>query len=367
MIKESEPRSPQAHQFPPSDGRAYKVQTGDSWGSIASAVGLDAWTLIEFNFPYLATVTPFDEKCRQVNWLMRIHVGCSRSNDQKNYAFDAADSPGWIYLPSSDGKVGFPEPIHLIALLTERRRQAFKRALELFDEGAHFILGARAKVLDAAHVFGAGHAVWLESPDTHASHPRILAAGSLDGSKDRNICVGRFAHPDVKAAGGGKISASDPALKMYLDGLRALKTPHASWPSIKKGTIELTPRTFFEGGRDVIVLGEKCLGKRHVDCVSLVNHCTGFSFSIPQYMKGLAGPVVMNKDKGDFSGPKVKDGDIVIKHANHIGICGVDEATGVVTVIEATGAREAIIKTTFANTRQLDRASKWRFRVRPLL
>jgi hypothetical protein len=372
VIKESTPNSPLANRFPPGDGRAYAVRSGDSWTSIANSVGLDPWQLIEFNFPFIAGVTPFDEKCRQVNWLMRTHVGCTTSRDGINYTFDSSDSPGWIYLPSDDGKVGFPEPVHLLAGLQERRQRVFAKAMEFYDEGAHFLLGSRAKILEAGHVHLSGEAVWLEKPITDTSEPMILTAGSLDQGKDRNLCVGRFGHPDVRGAGGGEIKASDPDLRKYLADLKTLKTPHSTWPSFKKGVIELTPRTFFEDGRNVIVLGEKCLGKRHVDCISLVNACCTaggrmkFTYSISQYMNGKAGTVVMDREKGPKFGPKAKTADVVIKHKNHIGICGVDEHTGEITVIEATGAEKGIIKTKFRNTRELD-SGKWKVRVRPLV
>jgi hypothetical protein len=104
--------------------------------------------------------------------------------------------------------------------------------------------------------------------------------------------------------------ASDPDLRGYLAELRlhqTLKTPQAAWPAFKKGAINLTPRTFFDGRRSVIVLGENCLGKRHVDCVSLVNACCSagstargkprFTFHIWQYEAGLAGRVVMSRKR----------------------------------------------------------------------
>jgi hypothetical protein len=376
MIKESTPTTPAAYQFPPKDGRAYAVRSGDSWASIAQSVGLDPWRLIEFNFPYIVTVTPFDEKCCQVNWLMRTHVGCTTSRDGTNYSFDSSDSPGWIYLPSDDGKLGFPEPVHLLEDLKRRRNLAFAKAVDFYEKGAHFILGARAKELEAGDVFGSGAAVWLGKPDLKPSEPSVLAAEALDGGGDRNICVGRFRHPDVKQDGGRKMKASEPELREYLDEMKALqakKVPHARWYAFKRGWVALSPRTFFEDGSAVIVLGESCVGKIHVDCVSLVNACMKAGefvkgrYSITQYMEGTAfgkPSVVMNKFKGDNKGPTAKTADIVIKHANHIGICGVDEKTGEITVIEATGAAEGVIKTKFRNTDSLDN-SKWKVRVRP--
>jgi hypothetical protein len=85
--------------FPPRGGDRYRVRTGDSWESIARAHNLDTWALIEFNFPVVRRETSFQIKCRMVNWLLRNHVGCSRSSDGKNYRFDSADNPGYVYIP----------------------------------------------------------------------------------------------------------------------------------------------------------------------------------------------------------------------------------------------------------------------------
>jgi hypothetical protein len=255
----------------------------------------------------------------------------------------------------------------------------FAKAMEFFNEGAHFVLGSRAQILEGSHVWGSGTAVWLEKPIPNLPAPMVLTAGSQDDDGVRQVCVGRFRHPDVRAAGGREIKASDPDLRGYLAELRlhqTLKTPQAAWPAFKKGAINLTPRTFFDGRRSVIVLGENCLGKRHVDCVSLVYACCSkgstaggkprFTFHIWQYRVGKAGSVVMNRDAGRGVGSRAETGDVVIKNDFHVGICGVDEKTGEITVIEATGGERAVIKTKFRNPRELDR-DKWKFRVRPLV
>lgn len=92
----------QAVVFPPKDGDRYKVKTGDSWESVARANSLDTWALIEFNFPVVKSAPDFQTKCRMVNWLLHNHVGCKKSADGKNYRFDSADSPGYIYIPLSN-------------------------------------------------------------------------------------------------------------------------------------------------------------------------------------------------------------------------------------------------------------------------
>ena len=89
----------QVVKFPPESGDRYKVKTGDSWTSVAQANGLDTWALIEFNFPVVKNTPNFQTKCRMVNWLLRNHIGCTKSSDGKNYRFDSSDSPGYIYIP----------------------------------------------------------------------------------------------------------------------------------------------------------------------------------------------------------------------------------------------------------------------------
>jgi len=79
-----------------------------SWNSVATDLGLaDVWKdLIEFNFPNVAQEKSFDDKCRAVNWLLETRVGCTKSNDGKNYSFEGAN-PGYIYVPK---KAGPPKP-----------------------------------------------------------------------------------------------------------------------------------------------------------------------------------------------------------------------------------------------------------------
>ncbi len=64
-MHESKPSRPVV--FPPTGGTLYKVKTGDTWASIASAHSLDPWWLIEFNFPVIDYAPDFQTICRQVN------------------------------------------------------------------------------------------------------------------------------------------------------------------------------------------------------------------------------------------------------------------------------------------------------------
>ena len=99
--------------FPPSSGDRYKVRKGDSWDSVAKANSLSTWGLIEFNFPIVKGVADFQKKCRMVNWLLNHYVGCTKSDDGKNYRFDGSDSPGYIYIPLYDVQ---PEYVYRVKL-----------------------------------------------------------------------------------------------------------------------------------------------------------------------------------------------------------------------------------------------------------
>ena len=50
MAVEKVPQKPVPRGYIPPNSSAYKVQDGDSWVSIATKQGIDAWTLIYFNF-----------------------------------------------------------------------------------------------------------------------------------------------------------------------------------------------------------------------------------------------------------------------------------------------------------------------------
>lgn len=83
-------------KFPPVGARAtHRVRTHDSFVSIARDYGIaDPWHLIEYNFN---TRNP-----REVNYYLKFYVGCTESNDGKNYSFRDWDSPGEIHIPPSN-------------------------------------------------------------------------------------------------------------------------------------------------------------------------------------------------------------------------------------------------------------------------
>jgi hypothetical protein len=83
--------------------QVYKVQTGDSWTTVARDHGLDPPALIFANF---RTVNP-----AEVNWYLRHYVGCTHpSPDGHNWRFDSSDRPGLISIPTT-GAVHFRVPM----------------------------------------------------------------------------------------------------------------------------------------------------------------------------------------------------------------------------------------------------------------
>ncbi|HUQ94141.1 MAG TPA: polymorphic toxin type 44 domain-containing protein [Bryobacteraceae bacterium] len=93
------PASPVPKSFVPAASTRYKVQTGDSWVSLATRSGMDPWALIRFNYPNL----PASESlaAREVNWYLQEYVGCKTlTADNLNYIFTSADAPGYVFLPA---------------------------------------------------------------------------------------------------------------------------------------------------------------------------------------------------------------------------------------------------------------------------
>jgi hypothetical protein len=103
------PPNPVSETYVPPMGTPHRVQTGESWVSLAKGVGIDAWDLIDFNFPATKRVKASNHQLatRYVNWYLREYVGCESSDDGgNNYAFTSPLTGGkgsWkggtVYLP----------------------------------------------------------------------------------------------------------------------------------------------------------------------------------------------------------------------------------------------------------------------------
>src|SRR5262245_16117840 len=69
---------------PPDAARPYDVADSDNWQSVALRHGFfDPWDVIIFNF---RTDAP-----EEVNWYLHQLLGCTESNDGKNFSFRGAE------------------------------------------------------------------------------------------------------------------------------------------------------------------------------------------------------------------------------------------------------------------------------------
>lgn len=78
--------------FPPKDGGAHQVKSGETWGAVAAAHNVATLDLIKFNF---GTVNP-----AEINYFLRTLVGCVRTTfDKRNWIFSDDAKPGVVYFP----------------------------------------------------------------------------------------------------------------------------------------------------------------------------------------------------------------------------------------------------------------------------
>jgi hypothetical protein len=92
MPIEREPASKVRKDFVPPNSTPYRVKDGDSWVTIASAHGMEAWDLIEANFK--------TRSAPEVNWYLHYYVGCNKATpDGKNWKFSTSAKPGVIHIP----------------------------------------------------------------------------------------------------------------------------------------------------------------------------------------------------------------------------------------------------------------------------
>jgi len=90
-----------APTFVPANSSKRSVTRGDSFGSIAKALGIDPWGLVCFNFPSVGQ-SPSQKGAREVNWYLQEYLGCREvTRDQKNYVFHEGMKRQHIYIPIS--------------------------------------------------------------------------------------------------------------------------------------------------------------------------------------------------------------------------------------------------------------------------
>ncbi|MCC2643290.1 MAG: hypothetical protein K0S45_3703 [Nitrospira sp.] len=235
-------------------------------------------------------------------------------------------------------------------MTSAQRATVVATAKSLHKEGCHFVNGARGdRPLDADTPLGSPQdSVVLEALSLSADQPNVQAARSWKGGR---ICKGRF-----KNVKGKILSTSDADLREYRKRLSlvAAVTPHEDLPPLMRGPSghALTPRTV-DGD---IILGESCLGKRHFDCIDLVNYCYSIAlkkrwqFSLEQYDKGKAGATATARKVN------LREGDIVLRGTSHSAVVYKTDQ-GQWRVIECPGGEDGCVDSLFIE-------SEWTKRVR---
>jgi hypothetical protein len=135
--------------YVPPRGVRIPVGKNDTWMKIANTIGIDAWDLIDFNFPGTkrAMQNNRERGMRQVNWYLREYVGCRTTIDGDNWAFEMGltqGKGGWkgghIYIPPSKGPLVLPirqinQSIAAMSWLDPRPPEKMNRAQLLAKRG----------------------------------------------------------------------------------------------------------------------------------------------------------------------------------------------------------------------------------------
>jgi len=104
----------------------YFVKNGDSWGNVASR---DGWAnptdLCEYNFK---TRVP-----EEINWYLKNFVGCTKSNDGKNYSFSSDDSVKMTDGSKQRGHIFTKNPITVTIPPLDDHDRTRKAVLDLFS------------------------------------------------------------------------------------------------------------------------------------------------------------------------------------------------------------------------------------------
>ena len=88
------------HPIPegPRPGTKYRVHDNETWESVARKHGVTVRELVAHNCG--RNVSP-----EEINWYLRVRVGCNVTYDRKSWCFSDSASPGYIYIPTLGSKI----------------------------------------------------------------------------------------------------------------------------------------------------------------------------------------------------------------------------------------------------------------------
>jgi hypothetical protein len=222
--------------------------------------------------------------------------------------------------------------IAVVAVSSSQRAQIAKLAVQLSQNSGHFLNVAQG----AEPGFRAGplnRLVTAKPQRFKPSSPMLQTAGIT------SICKGRF-----KTAGGRVIRSrkDKEALKQYLLEQETIFVLGGSVFDMQpfertKGTDGRLHALFPRKVGEEIILGERCIGHRHFDCIGFVNFCVSqvlnpkWNRSFLQYKRDFDPIALSDLQPGDIviriKGEKGPDGKAAV--TNHAGICHVHPTLGI--------------------------------------
>jgi hypothetical protein len=240
-----------------------------------------------------------------------------------------------------------------IVVSSVQRNQIAKVAAQLAADGGHFLNGAQG----AEPGSRAGPLNRLVSEKRQSFKP---SAPMLQAAAMTSTCKGRF-----ETAGGRVISThkDKEALKKYLVEQETILVLGGSIFDLQpferaKGSDgrlhALFPRTI----GNQIILGERCTGKRHFDCIGFVNFCISqvlspkWNRSFTQYRRDFDPVAQRDLQPGDIvirvKGEKGPDG--VAARTSHAGICYRHPKLGI-RVLNCAAGSTGLISSTYTTVR----------------
>jgi cell wall-associated NlpC family hydrolase len=220
-----------------------------------------------------------------------------------------------------------------------QRRQVVQRAIDLLNEGSHYLWGAQG---------GRGtprlNTVGATDEETY------LFTVSLGGHTQQYVCAGRCDHHDVRRL---------PSRRTLEQATQAAANGGAGfrWARYYRDGDTVNPST------PGLVFGESCVGKRHFDCAGFVRFCFRQVLNVPiRRMRDTATSVWRRTgNNNSLANVDIYPGDILYGHG-HVGLAtGRTEygATSPNMAIHAYYAKAGVVATPITAAPNWTEVKRW--------
>ncbi len=240
-----------------------------------------------------------------------------------------------------------------VTVTASDRRKLADFAMQIARAGGHFLNGTQG----AMPGFSDGpldRHVMARPLRFSPSAPMLQAAGFGEST-----CMGRH----LVTGGHAMVSSADlKALALYLHEQESIFVLGGSETDLqpfdrRKGTTGLLHSLFPRKVGSQIILGERCLGKRHFDCIGFVNFCLSKVMS-PKWNRSFG---QYKRDFGPVPAAALQPGDIVIRikdeigpdgkpaPTNHAGICV--QSAGKTLILNCAAGSQGLIMSAYSTVR----------------